>query len=180
MAVIGFVLLATRFVAVFYVSGESMESTIHDKDTLIVAKTSRGIEYGDIVVVYSSQLKKNLCKRVIGLEGDEIVFKGGTVYRNGAVLNESFNYDTITSGTYRVGKNEVFVLGDNRNNSTDSRVLGSLPISDVGGIVLIDTGVDSSVFKVIVVILFVIFGFGFIWEGVRNFSQSGVSDISVE
>ncbi|CAG9621569.1 signal peptidase I [Sutcliffiella rhizosphaerae] len=78
-------------------------------------------------------------KRVIGKEGDTLEYKDGIVYRNGEALVEDFlleemvtSFDKIT-----VPKNHVFVLGDNRNNSRDSREIGAVPLENVMGKVVL-------------------------------------------
>ncbi len=78
-------------------------------------------------------------KRVIGLPEDKLEFVNGNIYRNGHLLNEKYikeemrhSFDTII-----VPENQVFVMGDNRNSSSDSRQVGPLPLEKVRGKVLI-------------------------------------------
>lgn len=136
------------FFGVSYTSGNSMYPTIKN-DTVLIINRVMEPTYDDIVNIWSDILEKDLCKRVIGLEGDTIEIRDGVVYRNGEALDESFNDDTETNmSTVTVGKNEVFVMGDNRNNSTDSRDLGTMPIDNIEGVCFLNTGIDKSVFVI--------------------------------
>lgn len=91
------------------------------------------IKHGD--EIYEEH--ERLIKRVIGIEGDVIVIKDGLVYRNGEKLDETYvKGDTMPKGLQSpitVGKNELFVLGDNRVVSVDSRELGLVNIKQVEG-----------------------------------------------
>ncbi|MNW52539.1 Signal peptidase I S [compost metagenome] len=76
-------------------------------------------------------------KRVIGLPGDTIEVKNGGVYRNGELLNEPYIKEAMTEGVnqkWEVPEDHVFVMGDNRNNSNDSRSIGPVPQDHVMGI----------------------------------------------
>lgn len=118
------------------VDGSSMFPTLENGDYLVLEKGSKRVSRGDIVAVYSDTLEKTLIKRVIAIEGDTIKIDGNKIYVNNVLLDESayiksdwgceIEEDTVPSG-------KVFVLGDNRNNSTDSRVLGYLNIADIKG-----------------------------------------------
>ena len=78
-------------------------------------------------------------KRVIGREGDSLEFKDGFVYRNGEKLNEPYVPEPMTytrPGKVEIPKGHVFVMGDNRNHSTDSRYIGPVPVEHVLGRVI--------------------------------------------
>ncbi|NMM64761.1 signal peptidase I [Clostridium sp. P21] len=125
------------------VDGPSMQSTLHDKDVLFIEKIStemKQIKRGDIVVFDSKDANdSNYIKRVIGIENDQIELKNGKVYLNNQELNEPYldsttTTDPLTSQTkFTVPKGCVFVLGDNRTNSTDSRILGPINLNDIKG-----------------------------------------------
>lgn len=75
-------------------------------------------------------------KRVIGKPGDKLEFKDQAVYRNGKRLNEPYIYEPMTyhvPAPYVVPENTVWVMGDNRNNSADSRFIGAVPVDHVLG-----------------------------------------------
>jgi signal peptidase I len=155
-------LLMIAFVFQTYeVDGPSMESTLQDQDRLIVLKLPRtfarvtGGEYlpnrYDIIVFNhtggfgnGSSNKKQLIKRVIGVPGDRVVIKDGVVTIFNKENPDGFLVDrygpessTITSTTgnidQTVKEGEIFVMGDNRENSLDSRGLGTVETEDIVG-----------------------------------------------
>ena len=80
-----------------------------------------------------------LIKRVIGLPGETIEIRGGVVAINGKALENDFGNAIIDGGiigstSLLVGEEEYFVLGDNRNDSKDSRSFGAVPVSDIKGV----------------------------------------------
>lgn len=127
--------------AQFLVDGESMMPTLKDRERLIVNKLVYRLhkpEHGDIIVFqYPADKSKDFIKRVIGLPGDTIEIRGGKVYRNGAVLQEPYLGEPTNDvfGPVKVPEGKVFVLGDNRNNSKDSRdrTVGFVPYDLVVG-----------------------------------------------
>ena len=146
ISVMIFIIYLTVFV--FFsveVSGASMQSTLHDGDTLLVNKTISA-DYGDIVIINKKgKTDYWVVKRVIGLGGDTVEIKpDGKVYINGEVLEEDYLDDfQITKpnlGDYSYEKwvleeDEIFYLGDNRTNSTDSRLVGPCKQGDIVGVV---------------------------------------------
>ena len=114
------------------VDGHSMEDTLHDKDQLIIDKFSYKLtapERFDIVVFpYRYDEEVYYIKRIIGLPGETIRIVGNTIYINGEPLIEDYGKEVMDEGTAGIAENELllgedeyFVLGDNRNNSADSR-----------------------------------------------------------
>ena len=127
----------------------SMEDTLHPEDYVFLAKKAYvfgEVEYGDIVVFESRLMDerfrpKSLIKRVIGLPGDIIEIKDENVYRNGERLDEPYTKDGITPGeltAVTVPEESIFVLGDNRIVSMDSRVasVGFVSLDTVSGKVI--------------------------------------------
>jgi len=135
-AVVLVVVFAARINQVY---GVSMEPTLTEGDRLIVMPLYSTPKYGDIVVLQAENLPNSLTgemgepiiKRIIGLPGDEIFIdrESGEVYRNGERLEELYiaekiAYDKIGNQEYplKIADGQIFVMGDNRNHSTDSRV----------------------------------------------------------
>ncbi len=134
VVVIVCVLLIHQFVGQqIEVSGSSMESTLHNEDHLILEKISYEIDKPkryDIVVFrpYSGDKDTYYIKRVIGLPGETIQIIGSDIYIDNRLLEEDYGNNPIADGgiakePFVLGKDEYFLLGDNRNNSKDSRDL---------------------------------------------------------
>lgn len=113
------------------VRGSSMEPTLSDRDNLIVDKISYRFhdpERYDIIV-FPFQYEENVfyIKRIIGLPGETVyIDENGGIFINGELLQENYGKEVILSAgraaeTITLGSDEYFVLGDNRNNSSDSR-----------------------------------------------------------
>jgi len=134
------VLLVNIFIAqATRVEGQSMEPTLHDHQRLIIEKISyhfHSPERGDIIVLRPPQRQSEpLIKRVIGLPGETVEIRDGHVYINGVVLEEPYlNQQTLgTMAAQLVPEEQLFVLGDNRGSSNDSRAFGMIPFKDVIG-----------------------------------------------
>jgi signal peptidase I len=122
------------------VEGKSMEPTLHSNQRLVVEKVSyrlHGPNRFDVVVLkMPSQGGELLIKRVVGLPGETVEFQGGQVLINGTPLDEPFvGGDTSSgrTGVVTVPPLHVFVLGDNRDHSNDSRAFGPVPIEHIVG-----------------------------------------------
>ncbi len=114
------------------VEGHSMEPNLADGQRLLVNKVAYWIgepQRGDIVVIESPEgTGKKLIKRIIGLPGEAVEIRRGRVYIDGEPLLEPY-HPYLGSRSYpprRVGPDEYFVLGDNRDSSGDSRVWGTV------------------------------------------------------
>ena len=123
----------------FQVSGYSMMPTLHNNDRVLVDKLLYKIEgprTGEVIVFRSPVVtSEDWIKRVIGLPGETVKIVGGQVYINGHLYKEPFiklNYN-YNYGPVYVTKGHLFVLGDNRPNSYDSRYFGLLTESSVRG-----------------------------------------------
>jgi signal peptidase I len=120
------------------VEGFSMRPTLENGEYVLVNKMSYRSElpeYGDIVVFhFPVDPDQDFIKRVIALPGDEINVHDGQVMVNERVLNEPYIAATPQYvGTWHVPDDQIFVLGDNRNNSSDSHSWGAVPAENVIG-----------------------------------------------
>lgn len=144
------VLLGAIYLIVHYVgertevSGESMYPSLEDGDNLIVNKISYYFSdpkrFDVVVFPFRYQEGTFYIKRIIGLPGETVQIYDGSIYINGKVLEESYGYETIrnpglASEAVTLGEDEYFVLGDNRNNSADSREpsVGNISRDDIVG-----------------------------------------------
>lgn len=133
------IIILSRFFWVGYIPSESMEPTLNVGQRVVCDRTVDEYARQDIIVFKMDE--ELLVKRIIGLPGDVIDINFGRVFVNGGAINEEYLPEgTITEdeGTtkYTVPENCVFVLGDNRCNSMDSRVYGFINIDDIEGKVI--------------------------------------------
>lgn len=130
------------------VKGASMEPTLHSQERMFVTKIGEPKRF-DIVVFHATE-DKDYIKRVIGLPGDVVEYKDDVLYINGkpyeepyldkskkqisyGLLTGSFKLSETAVGSDVVPEGHVFVLGDNRRNSKDSRHIGAVPIDSIVG-----------------------------------------------
>ena len=116
----------------------SMEPTLMPKDVLVVNRLAYKLgsyHTGDIIVFHNPAYEaEDYIKRLIGTPGDTVTVKEGKVFVNGIELNEKYISDPpLYEGEWVVPEDSVFVLGDNRNQSSDSHSWGFVPAKDVVG-----------------------------------------------
>lgn len=128
IAVIAAVLIITFVFETVSVDGQSMLPTLNHKDRLIVEKVSyyfRKPDVGDIVVFkYPADTREKFIKRVVAVAGDKVRIENNKLYVNDKEIDEPYLNEKIINGFYNeavVPENTIFVLGDNRNYSRDSR-----------------------------------------------------------
>ncbi|NGQ93911.1 signal peptidase I [Brevibacillus sp. SYP-B805] len=147
IAIVLAVLIRSFLFAPFIVEGESMETTLHNAEKLVVNKAIYYLEKpkrGDIIV-FHAEPKKDYIKRVIGVGGDTIQVKDDVLYINGKRVDEPYlaqNREeakaqgvplTEDFGPVTVPEGQLFVMGDNRLNSHDSRAIGPVSLDKVVG-----------------------------------------------
>jgi signal peptidase I len=128
-------LIVTFGFQVARVEGQSMAPTLADQDRLIVNKAAYKLgdpQVGDIVMLYyPNKPEKSFVKRVIAQEGDQVRIVAGKVYRNEVLMDDSFVPTEYRShddwGPEVIPEGYYFVMGDHRNNSSDSRHWGFVP-----------------------------------------------------
>lgn len=120
------------------VDGSSMEPSLHDGEYVIVNKWAYKFgspQRGDVVVFhFPRDTKQEYIKRIVGLPGDMVSISDRKVFVNGKLLEEVYINDEPTyQGNWAVPDHQLFVLGDNRNNSSDSHVWGPVSLDYVIG-----------------------------------------------
>ena len=121
----------------FRIEGQSMEPNLHDSEYVLIDKISYLLhppERGDVIVLLRPG-ERDYIKRIIGLPGDTVEIRGGQVLVNGVVLEEPYISQPIRADlpARQVEPDRYFVMGDNRNNSSDSRSFGTVAAKDIVG-----------------------------------------------
>jgi signal peptidase I len=130
-------LIVNAAIGRFRIESVSMLPNLHEGEYVIVDKVSYLLhppERGDIIV-FTRPNQPDLIKRVIGLPGDLIEIRGGRVHINGVALDEPYLAEPINQSmaAQQVAPDHYFVMGDNRNNSSDSRLFGAIVPSQIVG-----------------------------------------------
>lgn len=133
-------LVINVFTVRYEVQSVSMEPTLHEGQYLIIFKLAYRLhppERGDIIVLHPPNSAEDAIpyiKRLMGLPGDHIEIHDGRVWINGQALNEPYISGPPTyTGSWVLGADQYFVLGDNRNNSSDSHAWGAITEEDIIG-----------------------------------------------
>jgi signal peptidase I len=128
-----------------HVLGSSMYATLHDNDLLVASKISYKLhppQRGDIIVFKPpDEASRDFIKRIIGLPGERVHITNSVVYINGQVLHEpylpekwTYNSNWPASGQDQlIPPDQYFVLGDNRNHSSDSRTFNTITLDSILG-----------------------------------------------
>ena len=128
------VLIRTFLITPAAVSGSSMESTLNNHDLVIINKLVyriKPIERFDIVVVNNDEDNDRIIKRVIGLPNETIEYKDNKLYINAKLIETKLSFEYTDDFKVETKEDEYFVLGDNRDVSKDSRMLGNFNKKDI-------------------------------------------------
>lgn len=134
------IILRTFIITPIEVNGHSMETTLYDNDIMllnILGYRTKGIKRFDIIVIKFQN--EHIIKRVIGLPGETVKYEDKKLYVNNQIIDDVIDNETSDFSTYDLTSNGIipkdmyFVLGDNRNNSADSRTIGLIDKKDILG-----------------------------------------------
>lgn len=128
-------LVFQTFFGVAYVNGTSMQPLFDNGDILIVKKWSAP-QKGDVVTAYIEELDCVVVKRIVATSGDYVTLKDDGVYINDEFLMSIANTGAGTGIDMIVPENHYFLMGDNENNSLDSRELGCVGKNNIQGVVI--------------------------------------------
>lgn len=139
-AIVAFILafLITRFILPTKIIGDSMYPILRPNNYVLVNKKYKSLNIGDIVMFRYDVLNMHLVKRVIAIEGDVLQIKDGEVFVNGDKLEEPYVKEKWYDGSYYgvIPRGCVYVMGDNRNGSIDSRYFGLIKVESITGKIL--------------------------------------------
>lgn len=134
LILVGVVLIKLFVVGTVRVNGNSMYPTLKNNDIMILNKISyyfKNIERFDIVVVKYDE--HYIIKRVIGLPGEVVEYKDNKLYIDGRKIKDRYNSVNQEDFIKNLDKDEYFVMGDNRGDSLDSRIVGPIDKKDIMG-----------------------------------------------
>lgn len=135
LIVIVLILVNSFWVSIFVVDGASMEPNLHDGEVVVMSKSflrgGQKPDRGDEVVVQypGDPAQKRYVKRVIGLPSETLQLTNGHVYINNKLLREAYissDISTVPDGKWQLATEQYFLMGDNRDNSNDSRYFGAV------------------------------------------------------
>ena len=137
LIILGVILIRTFIITPVRVDGDSMNNNLKNGEILLLKKYDKSLKRFDIIVFNYKDEK--LIKRVIGLPGETVTYKNNKLYINGKYVEEdmidktTYDFELSELGVETIPENYYFVMGDNRTNSTDSRIIGLVSKDDILG-----------------------------------------------
>lgn len=132
LLVVAMAVACTAFVQPVKVEGTAMAPALQDGDRIVIQRNPSKLERGDIVVFYFPlDQRKSYIKRIVGLPNETVEIREGKVFINGTLLDEPYVQPTLnvsmrSSQEIKLAEDSYYVIGDNRDNSADSRIWGPL------------------------------------------------------
>ena len=136
LIIIAVLIIRTFIVTPAIVDGASMDYTLEDGQLVFINKfvyNVKDIERFDIVVLNNEEDNDRIIKRIIGLPNEKIEYNNNQLYVNGKLVEQNYEVEQTEDFTVVTKENEYFVLGDNRDVSKDSRMLGNFNKKDIVG-----------------------------------------------
>lgn len=136
LIIIAVLIIRTFIVTPAIVDGASMDYTLEDGQLVFINKfvyNVKDVERFDIVVLNNEEDNDRIIKRIIGLPNEKIEYNNNQLYVNGKLIEQNYEVEQTEDFTVVTKENEYFVLGDNRNVSKDSRMLGNFNKKDIVG-----------------------------------------------
>lgn len=126
--------LLTRFWGIGIIRGDSMNPSFYHNDLFLYEKTVSDLDYDDVLLVEKSR-SKVIIKRIVALPGDHLVITDGIIYVNGHKSNAEYEYIENSDDEFdvEIAEGHVYLLGDNRQDSLDSRSVGQFSIDHIHG-----------------------------------------------
>ena len=136
LIIIAVLIIRTFIVTPAIVDGASMDYTLEDGQLVFINKfvyNIKDVERFDIVVLNNEEDNDRIIKRIIGLPNEKIEYNNNQLYVNGKLVEQNYEVEQTEDFTVVTKENEYFVLGDNRDVSKDSRMLGNFNKKDIVG-----------------------------------------------
>jgi len=136
LIIIAVLIIRTFIVTPAIVDGASMDYTLEDGQLVFINKfvyNVKDVERFDIVVLNNEEDNDRIIKRIIGLPNEKIEYNNNQLYVNGKLVEQNYEVEQTEDFTVVTKENEYFVLGDNRTNSADSRMIGPVSRKSIKG-----------------------------------------------
>ncbi len=152
------------FFGFYIVSGDSMEPSFYNGDEGIYLKGKyANVKEGDVVLVHDPDTDEGIIKRCIAVGGDTVSMEKGVLYVNGEAVDEEYTLVPMGEHDYideiKLSEDEIYVMGDNRGKSYDSRLFGALDIDGVDGVSVINLskhGLNREIIIFVIVLAFLV------------------------